>query len=55
MITATVANELISDHTRHARAHRGFRRESVFGRFRRRSGAPHPLVPRGRSAPPLAH
>ena len=55
MITPIVANEVISDHARHARQYRGSHRASAFGRLRRRTGASRPLVPRGRSVPPLAH
>jgi hypothetical protein len=57
LITPVVAGELIESHTAAASAHRASRgsRPSVFGRFRRRPGASRPLVPRGRSLPPLAH
>ena len=57
MITPILAAEVIGDHTRFASAQRASRRErpSLFGRFRRRSGASRPLVPRGRIVPPVAH
>ena len=59
LITATVANELIESHTAAASSSRRAARHrsatGVFGRFRRRPGASRPLVPRGRSVPPLAH
>jgi hypothetical protein len=57
LITPAVAGELVDTQTAAASAHRASRRSrpSVFGRFRRRSGASRPLVPRGRSVPPLAH
>ena len=58
-LTTVVAELMISDHhTAAAHAHRVTRRvPSVrFARFRgRRSGAPQPLVPRGRTIPPFAH
>jgi hypothetical protein len=56
LITPVVAGAVIESHTAAASAHRASRRgrPSVFGRFRRR-GASRPLVPRGRSLPPLAH
>ena len=56
LITPIVANEVIVAQTAAAASHRGARRRpSVFGRFRRRSGASRPLVPRGRTLPPFAH
>ena len=59
LITPAVAGELVESQTAAAASARRAtrrRRPSVFGRFRRRSdGASQPLVPRGRSVPPLAH
>ena len=57
MLTSVVANEVIAGQAQYARTRRGTNREgTLFGRFRRRSGhGSRPLVPRGRSLPPLAH
>jgi hypothetical protein len=58
LITPVVAAELIGAQTAAASSSRRAARHrsaGVFGRFRRRPGASRPLVPRGRSVPPLAH
>ena len=59
LITPVVANEVIGSQTAAASSSRRAARHrssaGVFGRFRRRAGASRPLVPRGRSVPPLAH
>jgi hypothetical protein len=57
LLTSTLATEVIGSQREAARSYRASRREgsSLFGRFRRRSGAPRPLVPRGRTVPPFAH
>jgi hypothetical protein len=57
-ITAVIANEIAGDAIATAAGRRRTARRNtatVFGRFRRRDGASRPLVPRGRSVPPLAH
>jgi hypothetical protein len=57
LITPIVASEVIGSQTAAASTYRASGRNgsTVFGRFRRRSGASRPLVPRGRTLPPLAH
>ena len=57
LLTPAVAHEVAGDRARLARRHRDAHRKgsALFGRFRRRSGASRPLVPRGRISPPLAH